>query len=98
MDLIEFISLSSWSFWFAVGAILFVIEVLMPTFLALGFGIGAWIVAFLIAFLWPVDWQTAPAVLALWATCSALSWIGLRLVFKNRFSGSDFDDGDINEY
>lgn len=89
---------TSWLFWFAAGAILLVIEVLVPTFLALGFGIGAWLVSALIFFALPSNMVSAPTVLMIWAALSALSWIVLRVVFRNRYSGNKASKGDINEY
>lgn len=89
---------TSWLFWFVAGALLFVIEVLMPTFLALGFGIGAWIVSVLIFFALPSEMVSPPIVFLIWAALSALSWIFLRVVFRNRYSGNKASEGDINEY
>lgn len=89
---------TSWLFWSIAGALLLVIEVLMPTFLALGFGIGAWIVSALIFFAVPSGMVSAPMVLLIWAVLSALSWIILRNVFRNRYSGNKASKGDINEY
>lgn len=98
MQFVEIFSMTSWSFWFAVGAILLIVEVLVPTFLALGFGIGAWCVSALIAFVLPPDWISAQFMIVLWAALSALTWMVFRIAFKNRFSGNEADDGDINEY
>ncbi|MHA6323794.1 NfeD family protein [Roseivivax sp. CAU 1753] len=88
---------TSWVFWFAAGVALLIIEVLLPTFLALGFGIGAWIVSAMLFFL-PSELFTLPVVLLIWAVLSAVIWIALRLVFRNRHSGNKAPEGDINEY
>lgn len=98
MSVFSLLDPTSWLFWFAAGAILFVIEVLVPSFLALGFGIGAWIVSALIFFALPSDMISAPTILMIWAVLSALSWIVLRVVFRNRYSGNTVSKGDINEY
>ena len=84
-------------FWITAGAALLILEVLMPAFLALGFGIGAWVVA-VVLLIAPAGMLSVSALMLVWAVASAASWIILRLVFKNRFSGSDGSEGDINEY
>ena len=88
---------SSAVFWFAAGTALLIIEVLVPTFLALGFGIGGWIVAIAI-WIAPNDYFSMPVIFLMWAALSAGSWLALRLIFRNKHSGSDGKDGDINEY
>ncbi len=84
-------------FWITAGAALLILEVLMPAFLALGFGIGAWVVA-VVLLIAPAGMLSVSALMLVWAVASAASWIILRVVFKNRFSGSDGSEGDINEY
>lgn len=84
-------------FWITAGAALLILEVLMPAFLALGFGIGAWVVA-VVLLIAPAGMLSVSALMLVWAVASAASWIILRVVFKNRFSGSDGGEGDINEY
>ena len=84
-------------FWITAGAALLILEVLMPAFLALGFGIGAWVVA-VVLLIAPAGMLSVSALMLVWAVASAASWIILRLIFKNRFSGSDGSEGDINEY
>lgn len=96
--LIDFISLTSWSFWLVAGIALLVIEILTPSFLALGFGVGAICVSALIAFVFSENWLSGSLVVTIWALISGMTWIGFRIVFKNRFSGNDADDNDINEY
>ena len=98
MDLIALLAPTSWVFWFAAGTILLVLEVLVPTFLALGFGIGAWIVSALIYLILPTDMLSLPIVLVIWAVLSTCAWIALRAVFRNKHSGNKAPDGDINEY
>jgi len=70
----------------------------VPTFLALGFGIGAWIVSALIFFALPSNLLATPILLVTWAVLSALAWIVMRVVFRNRYSGNKASKGDINEY
>lgn len=95
--MLELLNPNSAIFWFAAGTALLILEVLMPTFLALGFGIGGWMVALA---LWaaPHDYFSLPVIFLVWATLSAGSWLVLRLIFRNKHSGSDGKDGDINEY
>lgn len=97
MNLGSLVDPTSALFWLTAGAGLLIVEILMPTFLALGFGIGAWVVAGVVFFA-PVANLSLPALLLIWAVASAVTWIALRLVFRNRFSGTDGHDGDINEY
>lgn len=98
MDLVELLTPTSWLFWFAAGTALLVLEALIPTFLALGFGIGAWILSALIYFVLPTSMISLPVALVIWAILSALAWISLRIVFRNRYSGNKASRGDINEY
>lgn len=84
-------------FWFAIGTALLILEVLLPMFLALGFGMGGWIVALAI-WLAPDNYFDLPTILLIWALLSAGSWLALRIIFRNKHSGSDSQDGDINEY
>lgn len=85
-------------FWFVAGAVLLALEILLPAFLALGFGIGAWVLAGLMVFVLPGDMLSVPMALMLWALLSGAAWVVLRIVFRNRFSGSKGSNGDINEY
>lgn len=95
--MLELFNPNSAIFWFALGTALLILEVLLPTFLALGFGIGGWIVAITI-WLVPADYFTLPVIFLMWAILSAGSWLALRTIFRNRHSGSDGKNGDINEY
>ena len=97
MAMLEFLNPNSAIFWFAVGTALLILEVLIPVFLALGFGMGGWIVAIAI-WVAPDDYFSLPMLLLIWAVLSAGSWLALRLIFRNKHSGSDGKDGDINEY
>jgi inner membrane protein len=95
--MLELLNPNSAIFWFAVGTALAIVEVLLPSFLALGFGIGGWLVAIAI-WVAPSNFFQLPVLLLIWAIFSAGSWIVLRSIFKNKHSGSDGKDGDINEY
>ena len=95
--MLELLDPNSAIFWFAVGTALLIVEALLPTFLALGFGLGGWAVAVLI-WLAPTNHPSLPLILLIWAVCSAGSWLLLRLFFRNKHSGADGKDGDINEY
>ena len=95
--MLELLNPNSAIFWFAVGTALVIVEVLLPSFLALGFGIGGWLVAIAI-WVAPSNFFQLPVLLLIWAIFSAGIWILLRYIFKNKHSGSDGKDGDINEY
>ncbi|QDY70422.1 NfeD family protein [Qingshengfaniella alkalisoli] len=97
IDLVGFINPHTAIFWFVFGAALIVLEILLPSFLALGFGIGAWIVAVVLYFLDPAE-GSAPFIFMSWALLSAAVWIVLRKIFRNRAADEDPYDGDINEY
>lgn len=85
-------------FWFVAGALLFGLELLMPAFLALGFGIAAWVMAALLTFAIPDGALSGPFILMIWSLLSAASWVALRVIFRNRYSGTKPEDSDINEY
>jgi membrane protein implicated in regulation of membrane protease activity len=97
MDVLGLIDPLDPLFWFVAGAALLVVEVLMPAFLALGFGLAAWVMALLMLVL-PAETLSGAGAMMVWAVLSAVTWILLRIVFRNRFSGNKAGEGDINEY
>ncbi len=97
MDLLHLIDPLTAIFWFVLGSGLIVLEILMPAFLALGFGFGAWIMALALFFTSP-SWLTAAFAFMAWAVISAGVWVVLRLIFRNSHSDKGPYDGDINEY
>ena len=88
-----------WWVWMAVGMLLGTIEVLVPGFIFLGFGIGA--VAVGAVLLLATRLATASAMstsvtLILFAVFSASAWIGLRRAFGVRRSEVKIWKKDIN--
>lgn len=83
--------------WLIAAVILGVAELLLPSTIAIGFGLGALVAAVALWVLGPGVMGT-PGLLLLWAVGSGLCWIALRLLFRNRVSKDDPYDGDINEY
>ena len=69
--------------WFVAGLLLFLFELMAPTFILLFFGIGAWIVA-AIRFFTPVSLNTQ---LFLFIIISIIALIILRQSFKKIFHG-----------
>lgn len=92
--------LTVWWVWMAVGLLLGIIEVLVPGFIFLGFGIGAVAVGVVLMLL-PSVLGTATALstaatLTLFALFSALAWIGLRRIFGVRRAEVKIWKSDIN--
>lgn len=83
--------------WLVIGIVLAAAEILLPSTIALGFGLGAILLAGLI-WVFTFDTLGLPTLTAIWVVLSGLSWIVMRWVFKNRSSKDDPYDGDINEY
>lgn len=86
--------LSLWWVWVALAAALGVAEILMPSFMALGFAIGAMGVAGLVAVL-P---DLSPAVLLIvFALLSLVAWLALRRLFALPSGQVKTFDHDIND-
>ncbi|MQQ07436.1 hypothetical protein GFB49_03135 [Epibacterium sp. SM1979] len=85
-----------WWVWGIAALALIVIEVLAPGFIALGFGIGAGIIAVL--FLVVPDLVVAPSLLVLlFAVLSLAAWLVLRRVFSLPNGQVKTFDHDIND-
>lgn len=86
--------------WIAVAALLASIEVMLPGFILVGFGIGAAIVA---VALFPLDDQAralpyAPLTLiAIWSAISLATWFVLTAIF-GRASRRRMGDRDVNDF
>lgn len=83
-----------WWVWICVALALGVVELLAPGFIFLGFAIGALAMA-VIVFVMPAT--NVPALLAMFALCSLIGWIVLRIVFRRQSSGARVVTEDINE-
>lgn len=86
--------LALWWVWVCLALAFGVVEVLLPTWVFLGFALGALAMA-LVVVLFP-SLSTA-ALLALFALLSLLGWIFLRQVFRRQSSGARIVTRDINE-
>ena len=85
---------SVWWVWFVIAAALGVLEMLVPSFLALGFAIGALGVAALVGF-GPV--LSSSVLLVVFSALSLVAWILLRQIFKLPTGQVKTFDQDIND-
>lgn len=83
-----------WWVWMALALVLALAEVLLPGFIFLGFAVGALIMTGVVVVFSDL---TPPALLAIFALLSLLSWIGLRQVFKKQSSGARIVTDDVND-
>lgn len=92
--------LLSAEYWLVAGLLLAAVEVMVPGFFFLGFGIGAAVTA---ALVWPMagllaDSQSGWAwPLLFFAVLSVAATLALRRVFARRRPGRRFDDEDVND-
>ena len=86
---------SIWWVWLSAAIALAVLEVLAPSFIFIGFAIGALIMTAVVA-LFPAA-MMAPAALALFTGLSLVAWIVLKQVFKSQSSGARRVTHDIND-
>ncbi|WP_224816268.1 NfeD family protein [Hasllibacter sp. MH4015] len=87
---------SQWWVWGVAAIALAVGEVLLPSYLLLGFGIGAGIIAFLLLIGVPVA-ASLPILLVVFAVLSLISWLGLRRwlgVYQGQVKNFDHDIND----
>ncbi len=89
-----------WWVWGAAAIVLAIGEVLLPSFVLLGFGIGAGLIALVLLVGGPLAVMiagTVPAILLTFAVMSLIAWLALRrLVGVQRGQVKTFDD-DIND-
>ncbi len=86
--------LTLWWVWICVALALGVVELLVPSFIFLGFAIGGLAMAVLV-FVLPAT--NVPALLAMFAILSLIAWVALRLVFRRGSGNSRIVTRDINE-
>lgn len=92
--------LGEWWAWMAAGLVLAVGEVLLPSYVLLGFGIGAVLVGVILLVGGPVAvWVGASVYLTLlaFAVFSLLAWLGLRRWLGVRTGQVRTFDHDIND-
>ncbi|WP_341864261.1 hypothetical protein [Gymnodinialimonas sp. 57CJ19] len=85
---------SQWWVWGVAAVALAVGEVLLPSYVLLGFGIGAGVVAVLLLVGVPMS---VPALAIVFALCSLVAWLGLRRwlgVFQGQVKNFDHDIND----
>ena len=91
--------LHQWWVWAIAGLALAILEMLLPSYLFLGFGIGAGIVA-LVLLNASINGAAAlgvPALILLFAICSLIAWYALRRIFGLRKGQVKTWDRDIND-
>ena len=93
--------IATWWAWALGAAGLAILEMLAPTYVLLGFAIGAGVVAValltgLLAGL-AASAHGAAWLLVLFAVVSLLAWVGLRLAFGPAGGGARTFDRDIND-
>lgn len=91
--------LHEWWIWAAAGLALAILEMLVPSYLFLGFGIGAGIVALVVlnASMNGAAALGIPALILLFAVSSLISWYGLRRIFGARKGQVKIWERDIND-
>ena len=85
---------STWWTWIVAAAILGIVEMLVPGFIALGFALGALAMAGLVALGVALP---ASLFMLLFAGLSLIAWIALRLLFKGPSGEVKTFDHDIND-
>jgi len=92
MSLNDFLQV--WWVWVCISLALGVIELLVPGTIFLGFALGALGMAVLV---YVLPMSGVPALLAVFAFLSLISWIVLKMVFRRQSSGARVVTRDINE-
>ena len=91
---------AAWWIWGAAAVVLAIGEVLLPSFVLLGFALGAAVVAVLLLFGGPMSvWLAAslPLLLLIFAVVSLLCWLALRRwvgVYRGQVKQFDHDIND----
>ena len=91
---------AAWWIWGAAAVVLAIGEVLLPSFVLLGFALGAAVVAALLLFGSPLSvWLAAslPLLLLIFAVVSLLCWLALRRwvgVYRGQVKQFDHDIND----
>ena len=86
--------LSVWWVWMALAILLGVIELLAPTFIFLGFAVGAAATGLLL--LTPID-LSLPLLLVVFAALSLAAWLILRRLFKPADDQTRIIHEDVNK-
>lgn len=85
--------------WLAAGLVLAIVEVVVPGYIFLGFGIGAAMTGLAILVAGPEAGfaQSLPLLILTFAVLSLIAWLGLRRVLGIRAGQVKTFDRDINE-
>ncbi len=89
-----------WWVWGAAAIVLAIGEVLLPSFVLLGFGIGAGLIALILLFGGPLAALiagTVPVMLLTFAVMSLIAWLALRRILGVRQGQVKTFDSDIND-
>ena len=87
--------LQQWWVWAVAAIALMGLEVLAPGFIFLGFGVGAGIVALLLAL--GLFGSNIAVILLIFAVLSLMAWLAMRRVFGLRKGQVKIWDKDIND-
>ena len=88
---------TSWVFWMIAAVALAILEVFAPSFIFLGFAIGAALVGLILLVGGSVISLSLPMTVLAFAVVSLVSWIALRRVLGVRQGQVKVWDKDINE-
>ncbi|MEM1341736.1 MAG: hypothetical protein AAF825_12395 [Pseudomonadota bacterium] len=89
-------SFGDWWLWGVAAVILAVGEVLLPSFILLGFAIGAGVIGFLLLIGVPLA-ANVPLMFLIFAVISLIAWIGLRRAMGVTETQVKTFDRDIND-
>ncbi|MBW6416087.1 NfeD family protein [Celeribacter sp. PS-C1] len=87
--------LQQWWVWAVAAIALMGLEILVPGFIFLGFGVGAGIVALLLAL--GLFGSNIAVILLIFAVLSLIAWLAMRQVFGVRKGQVKIWDKDIND-
>jgi len=82
--------------WFLLGAVLAVLEFFVPGIVLIFFGISAWVVAALVAFVEPVR-GSIPAQIIIWAALGVVLLFSLRRWLSGQLTGFTGQKEDLNK-
>ena len=86
--------LGIWWVWIAIGLILGLIELFAPSFIFLGFALGAFVTA---GFVGLSSAPSVPIMVAVFSVVSLLAWVGLRMAFRRQSSDAKIFTKDVND-
>lgn len=84
-----------WWVWAVAGVVLAIVEVIVPSFVFLGFAVGAGLVSLLVLIgLYPTSLS---GLLFIFAVASVISWLGLRKIFGSHQNEAKIWERDVND-